>query len=397
MYNEGDLVTLAFDGENYLLAKIILIEKLTLHDLTHLMIYDTLVEAGPEGYDQQGEYCSRTHELPDVSKLAIAVDHFALTSTAFEDSDPMAVGHEEVTGEELKGYAIWVALRRERAERRGMIRYEREGTDEESDEDYEGEEWEEDLLDEDELAEEVDEIVADVAESRAIDLDSEEDGSSTTEAEGDQHEVAEEEELVEVTAHTWHDTIFDIPIDQSLLELVDIFKGEEFNQGVVAGALIERVNADGEEIDQLVRSLIEEGDYGAGQDLLMYGDPAADKLNAELLRAEGDETVSDLLQILGDMGSDRAYKYIAEYFESRIEGVPNNPKAVAAARSFCYVVMLTGGTPEPLKSRLHLIERLDYPELREDAESAIAAIHSQGVEIPEDDPSSTSSDPFASM
>ena len=59
--------------------------------------------------------------------------------------------------------------------------------------------------------------------------------------------------------------------------------------------------------------------------------------------------------------------------------------------------MLTGGTPEPLQSRLKMIEELDYPELRDDAEAAIAAIRSQGTEVPEGNEGTTSKDPFGGL
>ena len=391
MFNEGDIITLAYDGENYLVAKIILIEKLTLHDLTHLMIYDTFVQAGPEGYDNQGDYCKRTHELVDISNLGVAIDHIALTASALEESDPMIIGHEDVTKEELKGYAVWVALRRDKAERSGMIRYE---TEEDLEEEYlDEEEYEEELAEEvEELAEEVDEALDEVLESRAI----EDEEEYEVEIEGENADLVPEDH-VEVKAHTWHDTIFDIPLSQALLELADIFKGEEFNESVLAASVLDHVHGDNEEINALVRRLVDEGDYGAGQELLVFGDEGADALNRELLSAKEPQTVEDILQIMGDMGSERAYGHIADFFESRMGGLPDDPISVAAARAFCYVVMLTGGTPDVLQDRLKLIEQLDYPELREDAESAIAAIRSQGTEVPETDTTSQSNDPFGAL
>ena len=380
MYNEGDIITLAFDEERYLLAKVIKIEKLTLHDLTHLLIYDTTVTAGPGGYDVQGEYQERSHELPDVSALSVAVDHIALTATAFEESDPMAIGHEEVTGEELKGYAVWVAMRRERAEARGLYRT---GSEDEGDEEYEGDDGDE--------GEEGD-------EGEGVSVGEEEgvaEGEAVTEVEAEAGEETAVE--VEVRTHTWHDTVFDVSLSRALIELSDVFKREEFSESRLAHLVRERVEADAGEINALVRQLVDEGDYGAGQELLVYGDPAADALNAELIKTSEQQTVEDILQILGDMGSDHAYGHIARFFESRFDELPDNPIAVAAARSFCYVVMLTGGTPEPLQSRLKMIEELDYPELRDDAEAAIAAIRSQGTEVPEGNEGTTSKDPFGGL
>ena len=382
MYNQGDIVTLAFSEERYLLAKIVRIEKLTLHDLTHLVIYDIFVEGGPGGYDAQGEYRNRTHVLPDLSSVPIIVDHIAVTASAFEESDPLIVDHQEVTAEELQGYVLWVALRRERAERRGMIRYDTGEEDENDDET-----WDDDEFDDNELIDDATDDESDTLEDESIESDEDEGDLSEDEEAGS--------EMVEVRTHTWHDTVFDIAIGQILVELADIFKQDEFKESLLAPALLDRVEANSEEINSLVRQLVDNGDYAAGQELLMYGDAAADALAPELSKATELPTVEDLLQILGDLGSDKAYGVIAEFFEGRIGDIPDDPIAVAAARSFCYVVMLTGGTPDPLHDRLKLIEQLDYPDLRDDAESAIGAIHSQGVEF--DQPKEQSSDPFGGL
>ena len=387
MYNEGDIVTLAFDEERYLLAKIVRIEKLTLHDLTHLMIYDTFLTGGPGGYDAEGEFRSRTHTLPDISSLPVVVDHIALTTSAFEESEPLIVAHEEVVDQELKGYVLWVALRRERAEQRGMIRYdtgENEGDEDEA--------WDEDESNEGDMtldgdgSDWEDEIEVEAGVDHAEPEEAEENSA--------QDESPESEEI-EVQAHTWHDTVFDLPIDRSLLELADIFKQHKFQGSSLGQALLERVVANSEEITAHVRQLVDQGDYAAGQELLMFGDAAAEALGPELSKAFELQTVEDILQILGDLGSDKAYEQIADFFEMRIGKLPDDPLAVAAARSFCYVVMLTGGTPEPLRDRLKLIERLDYPELREDAESAIAVIRSQPADVPQQ--KEQSSDPFGGL
>lgn len=79
-FTEGDIVTLAFTQGEYLLAKIVYVEDLTLHELMHLMVYDTLVKEGPPGYDDQGELQERTHVIPDLAGLRVVVDHIALTS-----------------------------------------------------------------------------------------------------------------------------------------------------------------------------------------------------------------------------------------------------------------------------------------------------------------------------
>ena len=396
-WNEGDIVTLAYDSDTYMLAKIIHVEQLTIHDVLHLLIYDTLLEAGPAGYDLQGEYVERTHTVPDLSTLDVAIDHFAITSPAFRDCNPLVVEYEEVAEGERKGYAVWVTLRREQAVRRGLIRQdsEQEHDDEEYDEEWSDEhEGDEDVADEDVLEE------YNVQEESESDAISDSDPSSHDQEGSEDIDESDEDdvEYEQVPVHTWHDTVFDVPAAQALIELSDIFTQEEFADSVLASAILQKTEASSEEIQGLVHQLVHEGDYGAGQDLLVYGDPAADALNEALKDSPELQSVEDILQILGDMGSTRAYEHIATLFTQTIKELPSDPLAVAAARSFCYVVMLTGGTPEPLRPHLTLLEQLDYPELREDAENAIQAIHNQGTEVPKPgEQSTTSSDPFGNI
>lgn len=381
-FQEGDIVTLAFVNGKYLLAKIVYIEDLTLHDLIHVMIYDVLIDEGPAGYGPQGEYQERTHVIPAVSGLKVAVDHLALTSTAFDDGDPLVVGHEEVTDQERRGYAVWLAHRRARMVRRGLIREEVEEPEQENEEVWE-DEYEE-LEEEKEGDEPVDEAEEEDEEKlETVDASAEAVAADVATPGGEETIETEGGEFITIRTHTWHDTSFEVSPAQALVDLADIFRQDEFAGSPVGEAILAQTEASGEEIRELVRRLVDEGDYGAGQDLLLYGDPAADALFEALKETKDEQTASDILQILGDIGSDRAYEHIAEFFVSRIDRLPADSIAVAAARAFCYVVMLTGGTPEPLRKHLRKIERLDYPELRSDAEDAIRAIEEQGTEVPE--------------
>lgn len=392
-FTEGDIVTLAFTEGDYLLAKIVYVEELTLNELIHLMVYDTVVEGGPAGYDDQGEYQERTHpEIPDVAGLPVVIDHIALTSPAFEDCDPLLVGRRDVTDDERRGYAVWVALQRERAIRRGQMRPDPEPEEEEIEdveefeEEYEeGHEGEFDEVDEEEREEAEEEYEE---EREAVADDEIVEGEPTV-------VETEEGEIIPVTPHTWHEVNFDVSIAQALVELADVFRQEKFADSVVGQMVIEQTEASAEEIRELVDRLVNDGDYGAGQELLLFGDPAADALYAALKETKNEQAADDILQILADIGTDRAYAHITEFFVERIDRLPADTMAVAAARTFCYVVMLTGGTPEPLRRNLRLLERLDYPELRENAEEAIRAVEQQGTEVPEEAPRST--DPFSTL
>ncbi len=375
-YQPGDLITLRLADDRYLLAKLIHIENLALNDNYHLAVYDTILAGGPPGSDYYDEWHERTHEYPSLEKLPVTVDHLGLTYDAFLDSDPVVLGNEEVSRDELRGFRVHMELMRQEAIRKGILRdpdaeepseddaeYQLVGEDEE----YEGDEYSE--------------------EEEIIDEESEE--------EADMEEDQEEEELVEVTVHTWHSRIFDVPVAYVFRELSEIFEQPELKATTLGEYVTgDMTSADTEVIEELVEQLCE-GDYGAGQELLDYGDPAAAILARKLQEDPEPQVAEDILQILGDMGSNHAYKGIADFFAAHASDL-NTPLGLAAVRAYCYAVMLTGGTPEPLRSHLNKLAELDHPELTEDIQNAVAALE----EMPDHEPDTqqqTSADPFSSL
>ena len=344
-FQEGDIVTLRVDAQSYFAVKIVEIEPLTLHDLVHLKVYDVKLEGLPGGYDATGEYQNRLHELPaDLSSSSLAIDTLALTSSAFEESDPLAVAREDVTDADRSGYAVWVAQRRESAERRGMIRYD---VDDE-------EEWE-DIDADEEPSQDHDDDVIDESEDQAEDY-----------------------ETVEVVIRPWHSRVYDIPFSSILREHRGILVSEDLGLGDLASYLREKMESGKQQIDVLITSLVDEGDYAAGQELLEFGDDALPGLVARLNENTELQGVEDICQILADLGTDAAYQELGTYVESTLEKLGESDAARAGARSFLYAVMLTGGTSPALKERLHLIDRMEHPELTDDLESALSAI-AQGV------------------
>ncbi len=358
-YQEGDVVTLRIDSENFVAAKIVEVEPLTLHDLVHLKIYDKILDGLPGGYNAAGEYVERLHDIPaDLGSSALAIDTLAMTSSAFDESEPQALLFEEVTDADRSGYAVWVAQRRDSAERRGMIRYEVD----------DDEEWDED--DEEVLDEEVDQS---------------EDG-----------DVEEEFETVEVIIRPWHSRVYDIPFSSILREHRALLTSDELELKDVGTYLREKVETGKKEIDRLVASLVDDGDYAAGQELLEYGDDVLPGLAARLDVNAELQSIEDICQILADLGSDSSYDRLGAFVEETVDRLSESDIARAAARSFLYSVMLTGGSSPALKERLSLLERMDHPELKEDLESALQAIAQGGenIEIEEEGPKS--SDPFGS-
>lgn len=357
-FKNGDIITLRFDEERYIPGKILQVEPLTLHDIVHVRLYDMLVAGGPGGYDNVGEYRDRVHNLPEnITSHTPLFDSIALTSTAFEDSDPVRVAFEEVAESELSGYGVWVTRRREAAERRGMIRYD---VDEEKS-----------------------------AEDEAFDNDEEADADRIIE-EPLTDDVVEE---IVVDVRPWHDAVYDVPLQNILRDLGDVLTVEPYDSTAVGQAIMRKREEGESEIDSIVGRLVNDGDYAAGQELLDYGNRAVPALTAALARADDSQTVEDICQILADMGTDNSYEALARGMEDRIDRVETDEGARAAARSYLYAVMLTGGTPDPLRSRLGLIERMNHPDLKEDIDSAMAAMKDGGEDIPAE-PQQKSSDPF---
>src|SRR5206468_2494477 len=105
-------------------------------DHYHIAIKDAVLDAGPGGFDEQGDPYERTHELEGTENAPVVVDHLGLTLDAFMASDPLYVGEEPVEDDELYGYQVYLHIQRENAVRRGMLR-----ADEEIEEDPE--EWQE--------------------------------------------------------------------------------------------------------------------------------------------------------------------------------------------------------------------------------------------------------------
>ncbi len=363
MFKEGDVVSLRYDGQECVVVKIVEIEPLTLHDTLHLVLYDRLLEAGPRGYDHSGELRERTHEVPDdLTESPHFIDAIAMTSTAFEASEPELLISEEVTDSERTGYAIWVAQRREAAERRGMIRY-----------DIDGEEDEEIYDDEELSAEEIDEN------------------------EDSARELEEEIETVTVEIQPWHSRIYDIPMQDVLREHEDILTAGAFGESQLGRSIRERREARKAEIGPLIERLVTEGDYSAGQELLDFGDDAVDALSTALSSVSEVQQIEDICQILADIGTESSYEVIGAETERVFTKLQAEESSRSVIRAFLYAVMLTGGTPAPLKKRLELISGIDHPDLKEDVLSAIAAVEEGGGDVEPEVGESRSSDPFGSI
>src|SRR4051812_38223611 len=118
-FQPGDLITFRLRGEQFGLAKILHIENLSQFDHYHIAIKDAVLDAGPGGFDEQGDPYERTHDLEGAEGALVVVDHLGLTLDAFMASDPLYVGEEPLEDDEMDGYQVYLHLQRESAVKRG--------------------------------------------------------------------------------------------------------------------------------------------------------------------------------------------------------------------------------------------------------------------------------------
>lgn len=385
-FNVGDIFTFRLNDELFGMGRIIRIENLSQFDRMHVQIYDAILAAGPGGINEHGEPFERSHDLTELADPAVLVDHLCLDLDFFLASDPMVVDYSEVDADDLLGYRVWLQVQHDHMVRLGMLgsRSEEEadvsetGDAEEDDAgDFEGEE---DEYDGEEGSD--DEFVDATAGIDADDADVD----------------SENEERVTVRVRPWHQIILREPLGAGLTRLHEEFADEDLRATMLGGYLTGLYSAENtEEIAALVDALLE-GDFGAGQELMEFGDAAVKPLSEHLESGSLDaQQTEDVMNILTDIATPGAYEAIATHFE-RYRDRLDSAIGHGIARAFCYAVMLTGGAPEPLRRLLPQLDSIDHPDLREDVASARTAVMNAGPPDREDPESAgTSSSPFGTL
>jgi hypothetical protein len=146
-----------------------------------------------------------------------------------------------------------------------------------------------------------------------------------------------------------------------------------------------------EEINALVEALLG-GDYGAGHELMLYGDGGVEALAVHLNDKLDLQQAEDIINILADAGSIKGYEAIAEFFLAENKG-NGSPLQTVASRGFCYAVMRTGGVPEALHRHLDKLDTITEPELLGDVIEAREAIaQAEKMRSADEDASSSSDD-----
>ncbi len=376
-FQPGDLITFRLHGDSYGLARVLHVHNFAIGEQYHLEILDAILTAENEGADSYGVPYERSHVLDGAENAPVVLDHIALTREAFSESSPAKVGHSPLDDASLEGYRLWLHVKRNEMIKRGQI----------SDD--------EELEDEDEIDDQLDELEEGIDDEE---LGEDEDGEEPAGFEDE--EAAESDPVLrEVVARAWHAGEYHRPLSELLFE--PNFR-EELSSPELEGTTIARyINSffdqnNTEQINEMV-SRFAEGDYSAGHELMPFGAAAADALGALLRGSIREQLAEDVINILCDMGNMRAYEHVARFFGDH-EPNAADPLAPVAARGYCYAVMLTGGTPEPLGEYLGRLGDIAaaFPELAHDVASARAAVATMAPQEV-DEPKGASNAPFGTL
>jgi hypothetical protein len=390
-FKAGDLVTYRLHGDDYGIAQVLGLEQMTSYAHIHLKIFDAVLEGEQGGADSYGVLYQRSLTMPeDEKRLATAVDHIALSLDAFAESTPAKIDHLDLTDDDMKGYQLWILGARQELQRRGLIHADDAESDEEE---YDEEEYEEEeYIEGDEMNVPGDLDESDIPESIEEELD------HLEREEGEQslyNELLPEGGTLEL--RPWHLHIFDRSLAEVLFELRDSIARDAESAPRLSAYITAFFASKGEAINELVERFVNEGDYAAGHELMAFGDTAAEMLAQHLQDGMDPQVAEDITNILCDMGSLRAYEEIVRFYLQH-DANADDPLNYPAARAFCYAVMLTGGTPEPLSANLSRLDDVTNPELAHDVAAAREAIRNvaQGTP-PSDVQRGASTDPFAAL
>ena len=366
---EGDLLAFPIHGNWYGLAHLVRIDTLATYDNYHMVVLDVVREVTIDPYNEE-ESVRAAFSDADPAMLDIALDNVALMVRGVDQSAMVRVGKAPVTDNELLGYTIWMHGTTEQLMRQGLLRDDLRTAAVNDDREYE------DVDDEYEAVEgEYEEDATDVqsdddasgVDASGVDGEGADDG-------GAEQDDAEAPATIEVTLRPWHRGAYDRSLATVIVELRD-----EFAQPYLAETRMARfVNAlfgagNSEQINALVEQLLA-GDYGAGHELMPYGDAAGDALARHLDNDTDPQVAEDILNSLSDMGTLATYEHIGRFFEQQVGNGGNPELRAVAVRGFCYTVTLTNGTPDPLRVRLPLLDSINDPDLQDDIKAARKAV-----------------------
>lgn len=372
----GDVIAYHLADNVFGLAHVVQVEHLSTTNYYHLVILNIadpieLDEVNPE--ESIIEHFATRVDVP----RDIAVDHLSVTPVGMEQSGALRVGRGDVADVELVGYQIWLHGTAERLLQQGVLRDDlRVRPVAES---HEDEEWADD---------------EDGADYDLVDGEGDDGAGPSEAADATADDEAEAPERREIQMRPWHSGTLDRAVGPALFEWREEVIAANSEGGRLVAYLTSVFDEGVASMGDVVHRFIEEGDYAAGQELAQYGDAAGDRLAVYLRDGMEPQLAEDILNILSDMGTLRAYEHIATFFAAH-GGRPSDPLESAAVRGYCYAVMLTGGTPEPLRRELHRLDAVDDPDLRNDLKNAREAIvQLPDAEVPQAQSMNAPANPF---
>lgn len=387
----GDLIAFQLYGATYGLALIVRTDAMATYDGYHLAILDVAEQVELDDFDPEGSI-ARHFEQSGAFDRPTVIDEVAITSHGLDESGVVRLGKREIADDDMVGYEIWLHATSQLMLRQGLLRDDlstRADRIDDAEEYEEGQEYE--VVGDEEIAGDADTGASDAAQGGPA----EETSGAAADAEGEGAVAGEQ--IVSVEVRPWHRGWNDRGLGSLLVEWrEELAKGDSADS--VLARFIGGLFGAGNEgrIASLVQQLAD-GDHAAGHALTMFGDAAADALAARLDGADG-QFADDILNIMADIGTMRAYEHIAALFAS-VADRPEHALFGSAVRGYCYAVLLTGGTPAPLRAQLALLDGIDDPDLQDDIASARDAVLNAPEPEQEDTPppQQTSNDPFGGI
>jgi hypothetical protein len=317
--NECDVISFLIKENKFGIAHVVVTENL-ISTQYHLSIYDIVFDSEYE-IDYEGNIILHNQPYFDFNNSKLIIDHVLITQEALENSLVNVLEKIEPNEEELDGYRIWLTLKREEAFEKGLIS------------NVHGEDFSNNDDELSELNEDVDEL-------------------------DNENESIEDIKSKVVNVELWHTQLCDVPLGQRLFEWNIHYDKDEFKNSVLCGYILSKAN-NVEEINELVQRFID-GDYSAGHELLDYGNLAGEILGNHLKDNLSIEMSTDILQVLGDLGTDSSYQHITNFF---IENYNKDSKfRIPAIKGFAYAVMITSGDNPIIKPHLGKLFTLDNEE-----------------------------------
>lgn len=353
---QGDIIAYNIRDNKFGIAHVLICEKL-ISTQYHLALLDMVFESEFE-FDFEGNLVLLNQPYNDFSNLKIAVDHLAISEEALQASKIASLGNIEVEDNELDGYRVWLTLKREEAMQQGMYSAEEDDDDDDEDEDEENEDNEKD---DDELENSNDKGIA----------------------------------TKTIIVKPWHGSrVCDVPIGQRLFEW-NMHYDDGLESTNLCGYVLSKAN-NLDEINEIVDRFVQ-GDYSAGHELLEYGNTAGMVLGKQLTESTTPELAADILQVLGDMGTDSSYEYIVNFFVNNYE--KNNDLAAAAIRGYAYAVMVTAGDNKVIAEHLDKLFSVSNSECEYDIQSAKEAVENYQKNKSKDEAKveTSSSNPFGML